>query len=114
MTRVTWCANYQPKSREAIFQAIREYIRETGASPGVRDIIERSGMSSGSVTHQLNMLERSGQITRFNFIARSIELADGRSLLVDIANSFMTQRGLSAGDINELASILISMARKTK
>ncbi len=65
------------KTREKIYDYIREFFGERGYAPTVRDILQGCAISSTAVVqHHLNVLQREGRIKRDAGVFRSIRLTD--------------------------------------
>lgn len=63
--------------QKQIITFIRQYLRDNGISPSIRDIAKGCNISSTSVvTYNLNKLEQAGHIRRRSDISRGIELLD--------------------------------------
>ncbi|MBI2830871.1 MAG: repressor LexA [Chloroflexi bacterium] len=63
--------------QKKIFEFIRDFLRERGYPPTVRDIVHGCGISSTSVaSYNLNILKNKGYIRRSPDISRGIELLD--------------------------------------
>jgi repressor LexA len=72
--------------QERMLQVIREFMRENGLPPTVRDIQKACGISSTSVVdYNLRILQREGYLGRKPDVARGIEVrdAEGQAVLVD-------------------------------
>jgi len=70
------------KTRDRIFNFIRDFIADRGYAPTVRDIVKGCGLSSTAVVqHHLNVLEREGHIRRDPEVFRSIQLAGRRNVV---------------------------------
>jgi repressor LexA len=72
--------------QKQIINFIRQYLRDNGYPPSVRDIVNGCNISSTSVVvYNLNKLEEAGYIRRRGDISRGIELLDspkrGRGLI---------------------------------
>ena len=64
--------------RERIVDFIRQFMRDNGLPPTVRDIQKACGISSTSVVdYNLRVLQRDGYVRRRPDVARGIELLDG-------------------------------------
>jgi repressor LexA len=64
--------------RQRILDFIRDFLRENGLPPTVRDIQKACAMSSTSVVdYNLRVLQREGYLRRKPDVARGIELLDG-------------------------------------
>ncbi len=69
------------KRQQRILDFIREFIRENGYPPTIRDIGRELGISSTSVVnYNLNVLEREG------YIQRDREVSRGLKVLTDLAD----------------------------
>ena len=67
------------RKQKQIISFIRQYLRDNGYPPSVRDIVKGCDISSTSVVvYNLNKLERAGYIRRQSDISRGIELLDKR------------------------------------
>jgi len=67
------------RKQKQIISFIRQYLRDNGYPPSVRDIVKGCGISSTSVVvYNLNKLERAGYIRRQSDISRGIELLGKR------------------------------------
>ena len=67
------------RKQKQIINFIRQYLRDNGYPPSVRDIVKGCGISSTSVVvYNLNKLERAGYIRRQSDISRGIELLGKR------------------------------------
>ncbi len=70
--------------QECIIKFIREFLRNHGYPPSIRDIARGCSISSTSVVaYNLNKLEQAGYIARHSDISRGIELLNGNE---DIGN----------------------------
>lgn len=68
------------KTRSHILDFIRNFLKEHGYAPTVRDIARGCGISTSSVVqHHLNVLEREGTIHRDPQVFRSIRLVQSES-----------------------------------
>ena len=68
------------KTRERIFNFIRDFFNRRGYAPTVRDIVKGCNLSSTAVVqHHLNVLEREGRIRRDPEVFRSIQLTDRKN-----------------------------------
>ena len=68
------------KTRERIFNFIRDFFNRRGYAPTVRDIVKGCSLSSTAVVqHHLNVLEREGRIRRDPEVFRSIQLTDRKN-----------------------------------
>jgi len=67
------------RKQKQIISFIRQYLRDNGYPPSVRDIVKGCDISSTSVVvYNLNKLERAGYIRRQSDISRGIELLGKR------------------------------------
>lgn len=57
---------------DAMYTFIRDYIRQWGYAPSIRDIASACFMTPGNVHRYLDRLEARGRITRQAGVARSI------------------------------------------
>ena len=65
------------RKQRQIINFIRQYLRDNGYPPSVRDIVNGCNISSTSVVvYNLNKLEQAGYIRRRGDISRGIELLD--------------------------------------
>jgi repressor LexA len=73
------------RKQEQIINFIRQYLRDNGYPPSVRDIGRGCNISSTSVVvYNLNKLEKAGYIRRQSDISRGIELLDRRLVYIPI------------------------------
>lgn len=61
---------------ETMYTFIRDYIRQRGYAPSIRDIARACYMTPGNVHRYLDRLEGKRLITRQPGVARSIRLAE--------------------------------------
>ena len=74
-------ANISAKQQK-VLDFLRQYTKENGYSPSVRDICEGLGFSSTSTVHgYLCRLEERGLIRRYSFRPRTIEIVDDANIL---------------------------------
>lgn len=67
-------------AQRVVLDCIRDYIKENGYPPAVRDICAAAGLSSPSTVHShLNRLEKAGYISRDGGRNRSIRLLESPS-----------------------------------
>ncbi len=73
------------RRQKQIINFIRQYLRDNGYPPSVRDIAKGCNISSTSVVvYNLNKLEKASYIRRQSDISRGIELLDRRLVYIPI------------------------------
>ena len=84
--------------RQRILDFIRDFLRENGLPPTVRDIQKACAMSSTSVVdYNLRVLQREGYLRRKPDVARGIELLDNAGQPVSTAPRVQIIGAIAAG-----------------
>ena len=84
--------NRGSKSREKVYQFVKEYIAEHGYAPSVRDICDGTGLSSPStVFAHLQSLDKAGLIRKTGNQPRSLVLVEDYPVntIADMAKAYV-------------------------
>lgn len=92
------------RKQKQIINFIRQYLRDNGYPPSVRDIVKGCDISSTSVVvYNLNKLERAGYIRRQSDISRGIELLEKRLVYIPIIGEIAAGEPIPVLDPNKSA-----------
>lgn len=110
--------NRGSKSREKVYQFVKEYIAEHGYAPSVRDICDGTGISSTStVFAHLQSLDKAGLIRKTGNQPRCLVLVEDYPVntIADMAKAYVSKgrkppEGLSAS-ARKLFDVMVELVK---